>query len=216
MAISSRITPRSMSTSSDDSAELVTMSQSTLIANDRSESITRAWKQVSSREVNAFISPPTDSSAAEISTAERFAVPLNNRCSRKCDAPASSGGSSRDPTPTQMPIVAERTPGIASVTTRKPPGRTVRRTRPPSSADSSVRVVPCAWSGASGTVVTGSVARGRAFLLVVVIGHRNERQLAAVVDLADLDLNLLTDRNDVLDGFDALVVVERAQLADVQ
>lgn len=53
------------------------------------------------------------------------------------------GVSSREPTPTQMPKVAERTVGRVSVTTRRPPGRTVRRTIPaPSAPFSRVRVVP--------------------------------------------------------------------------
>jgi hypothetical protein len=53
------------------------------------------------------------------------------------------GASSRDPTPTQTPIDADRIPGMASVTTRSPPGSTVRRTSaPPSFAGRRVRVVP--------------------------------------------------------------------------
>ena len=56
------------------------------------------------RAVKAFISPPTASTASAISLrGARRSVPLNSRCSRKCEAPASSGGSSRPPTPTQQP-----------------------------------------------------------------------------------------------------------------
>ena len=45
--------------------------------------------------------------------------------------PATDGVSSREPTRTQMPTLAERTPGIASVTIRRPPGSTVRLITPP-------------------------------------------------------------------------------------
>ncbi len=128
MAISSRMTSRSASTSSGVIAEEVIMSPSTSTASGRSTSRTRAWKQVYSLAVKALNSPPTASSDTEMSSAERSGVPLNSRCSRKCEAPASAGVSSREPTPTQTPIEAERTPGIDSVTTRSPPGRTVRRT----------------------------------------------------------------------------------------
>src|SRR5215470_11697987 len=63
-----------------------------------------------------------------MSTALRVGVALNNRCSRKCAAPATLGPSSREPTPTHTPTEAERTEGMYSVTTRRPPGRVVRRT----------------------------------------------------------------------------------------
>ena len=55
--------------------------------------------------MKAFISPPTASTASAISEALWSSVPLKSRCSRKCDAPASSRGSSRDPTPTQNPTL---------------------------------------------------------------------------------------------------------------
>ena len=79
-------------------------------------------------EVKAFISPPTASIEDEISSALRRFVPLNRRCSRKCEAPATFKLSSRDPTLTQMPKAAERTAGISSVTMRRPLARTVLRT----------------------------------------------------------------------------------------
>src|SRR5699024_1186678 len=44
----------------------------------------------------------------------------------------------------------------------------------------------------------------------------DERQLATVVDLGDLDLDLLAHTQDVLDVLDALALVELAQLRDVQ
>ena len=42
--------------------------------------------------VNALVSPPTASMAAEMSSAVRRWVPLNSRCSRKCETPASWPG----------------------------------------------------------------------------------------------------------------------------
>ena len=60
-----------------------------------------------------------------MSRALRSAVPLNSRCSRKCDAPASVPDSSRDPMPAQTPIDTEREPGTCSVTTRNPDGSVV-------------------------------------------------------------------------------------------
>ena len=80
---------------------------------------------VCSRLVKAFISPPTASTAIAMSRALRSAVPLNSRCSRKCEAPASASDSSRDPTPAQNPIDTERASGTCSVTTRRPEGRVV-------------------------------------------------------------------------------------------
>ena len=118
------------------------MSPRTSTASGRSWSSTRAWKQVYSFAVKALNSPPTSSRETEMSSADREGVPLKSRCSRKCDAPDRVGDSSRDPTPTHTPMAADRTPGIASVTTRSPPGRTVRRTSPPSFSERRVRVVP--------------------------------------------------------------------------
>ena len=145
MAISSRMTSRSASTSSPVSSELVIMSPSTSIASGRSLSSTRAWKQVYSLAVNALNSPPTASRAIEMSSADRSPVPLKSRCSRKCEQPCSVAVSSREPTPTQTPMLAERTPASCSVTIRRPLGRTVRRTSevtrpPPSRTDCRVRV----------------------------------------------------------------------------
>ena len=46
--------------------------------------------------------------------------PLNKRCSMKCDTPARSGRSSRDPAPIQNPSATERTLGTFSEITRSP------------------------------------------------------------------------------------------------
>ncbi len=59
-----------------------------------------------------------------MASAERCSVPLNKRCSRKWEAPASSSGSSREPAPTQKPTDTERTSAMVSVTRRMPQGRT--------------------------------------------------------------------------------------------
>ena len=76
-------------------------------------------------EVNAFVSPPTASMADEISKEDLFFVPLNNRCSKKCEAPAVETVSSREPTLTQIPKAAERTDLSSSVTIRRPLDKTV-------------------------------------------------------------------------------------------
>ena len=76
--------------------------------------------------LNALRSPPTASNASAMSRADRFFVPLNSRCSRKCDVPAISGRSSREPTLTQMPSATERISGMRSVTTRRPDEYSVR------------------------------------------------------------------------------------------
>ena len=226
IAISSRITSRSASTSSAAISELVTMSPSTSTASGRSSSSTRAWKQVYSLAVNALNSPPTASSAIEMSSADRSRVPLNSRCSRKCEQPCSVGLSSREPTPTQTPMLAERTPAICSVITRSPPGQdgTADPGRHPPSASrtvSRVRVLPTFWGTDTGRARDGrltscgsSTARplsgaggrlgvvrplGLVGCVAAVLDHGDQRQLAAVVDLGDLDLDLLADRDDVLD-----------------
>src|SRR6516164_789228 len=45
---------------------------------------------------------------------------------------------------------------------------------------------------------------------------RDQRQLAAVVDLADLDLDLVTDLDDVVDVLDPGAAVQLPDLGDVQ
>ena len=61
-----------------------------------------------------------------MAAAERVGVPLKSRCSRKCEAPASSSDSSREPVPTQNATATERTSAMVSVTRRMPLGRTER------------------------------------------------------------------------------------------
>src|SRR5690606_34323928 len=71
--------------------------------------------------------------------------------------------------------------------------------------------------------VTGGLALGRLRFgggvgcrSVVLIEHRLERQLAAVVDLRDAHEDLLADTEHVFDVLDALATGELADLADVQ
>ncbi len=51
---------------------------------------------------------------------------------------------------------------------------------------------------------------------VVFVGSQHQRELATVIDLGDLHLDLLTDRQHVLDGLDAFTVVKVTHLGDVQ
>ena len=44
----------------------------------------------------------------------------------------------------------------------------------------------------------------------------DQRELAPVVDVVDLDLDLLPDADDVLDVVDAVATGQRPQLGDVQ
>ena len=61
-----------------------------------------------------------------MSWALRVFVPLNSRCSKKWLEPLIAGASSREPARTQTPSDTERTPGIRSVTTRRPDVYSVR------------------------------------------------------------------------------------------
>src|SRR5512135_2710954 len=104
------------------------MSVSRSTRRGKSFSIDLAKKYVYSLEVQAFIVPPTDSMALEMSTALRRCVPLNSMCSMKCATPLSAGVSAREPTGTQIPTVADRNQGTCSVTMATPLSRRVRAT----------------------------------------------------------------------------------------
>src|SRR4051794_26417015 len=170
-----------------------------------------------------------------MSIADRRAVPLKSRCSRKCVEPWWPVASSREPTPTQQPKVTERRPGIASVSTRTPPGRTERRTTAPSASPATVWSRDPAGTSGRGTAGTSGVRRrglllgalavpglagrlplGRRPGALAVRQDRDERELAARVDLGDLDLHLLADREHVLDVLDPLAADHLADLRDVQ
>ncbi len=75
---------------------------------------------VVSLPVAALTEAPSPSRRSAISIAEKRSVPLNSRCSRKCERPAWAGVSSREPVRTQSPSATDRTEGTSSVTTRTP------------------------------------------------------------------------------------------------
>ncbi|MNT98398.1 hypothetical protein D3C72_2409710 [compost metagenome] len=56
------------------------------------------------------------SKLSAISFALNVSVPLKNICSRKCDTPFNEGDSSREPVAIHIPMAAERTVDISSVT----------------------------------------------------------------------------------------------------
>ena len=70
--------------------------------------------------VPAFTSAPIASNSSSISRELKRSVPLKSRCSRKCEMPACSVPSSREPARTQNPSAIERTEATLSVTTRTP------------------------------------------------------------------------------------------------
>ena len=122
MPISSKMTPRSVSTSPSSNLERKNISHRMSAAWGRWVSSTRAWKQVHSLVVKALTWPPMASISSASRAAERVAVPLKSICSIKWAAPPSPGCSWREPVPTQMPRQAERTPGTCSVRIRTPLG----------------------------------------------------------------------------------------------
>ena len=71
---------------------------------------------------------------------------------------------------------------------------------------------PAARQASTGSVAPSAGVGG----LGALLDDRVQRQLAARVDLADLDLDLLADGQDVLDVLDALAADELADLRDVQ
>src|SRR5690625_1089764 len=113
-----------------------------------------------------------------MSIASRRGVPLKSRCSRKWVEPWWPSVSSREPTATQAPMVAERWAGMASLSTRIPPGRTERRmTLPSCSSEISVPGAPAGPSGsASGT---GGVVLAHAVTTTAVAALTTRTLLAA-------------------------------------
>ncbi len=77
--------------------------------------------------VPALTSAPIASNASSISRELKRSVPLKSMCSRKCEMPACSTPSSREPARIHSPSAIERTEGIASVTTRTPESSVVSR-----------------------------------------------------------------------------------------
>src|SRR5215208_1694210 len=110
------------------------------------------------------------------------------------------GVSSRDPTPAQMPRVTERTAGMRSVRTRRPPGSSVR-----SNASSATGSAPLA--------VAARGDRGGLGGRLVLLGQL-QRDAVLAVDLHHLDEQLVADVDDVLDGPDPLALL--AETGDVE
>src|SRR5918992_4508507 len=173
------------------------------------------------------MSPPTASNASAMSLALRVGVPLNNRCSKKCDVPASPSGSSREPTSNQNPTDAERTSRIRSVTMVTPLSSVVRcqLIDAPSLAVASARS-PLApgpsppFARASATVAPIAVAPALAAApstggggarlveglavsdLTLEPRHRRERNTPGRVDLGHLDLDLVSRVDRIFDALD--------------
>ncbi len=124
MLISSITTDRSASMSLGRKAGRWSISASTSSPVGRSWSSSRAQKQVKSLDVKALDSAPIESNVSAMARADIVSEPLKSRCSRKWEAPASFGRSSRVPVSTQHPAATERREGISSVMTRRPLGRT--------------------------------------------------------------------------------------------
>ena len=206
MAISSRITPRSTSTSSARHDREVTRSQTTSTASAQvlvedprvvagvllgGEGVHLAADRVHARD--------------EISSAPRRCVPLNSRCSRKCDAPCSDG-----------PLVAAADADPDAEGDRPDARDLLRDDTEPSRQDGAAHRVRCAAvrrrrEGSRAVAGRSAYSAPRPGAGCVVL-HRHEADLAALVDLLDLDLQLVADVDDVLDLADALAV---AELADV-
>jgi hypothetical protein len=83
---------------------------------------------VFSRDVAAFSSAPIASNVSAISCASKRRDPLNKRCSMKCETPARSSRSSREPTSIQKPRATERTLATRSEMTRSPVSSSLRTT----------------------------------------------------------------------------------------
>src|SRR5215218_7549998 len=150
-------------------------------------------------------------------------------CSRKWESPASAVRSPREPAPTKNPRAADRTEGMASVTTRSPEssvvslcsGRALVAVGIAVAARAPVAVAASAALAARATAVTAraavsaaTAADGRELLdrLAGDVGVDGEAQAdaaALLVDLDDADGDLvalvedLLDRRDPLAGRDA-------------
>ena len=67
------------------------------------------------------------SNSWSISAEAKRSVPRNSRCSRKCESPASSTVSPREPVATKKPRAADRTELMCSVAIRSPESSSVMR-----------------------------------------------------------------------------------------
>src|SRR5829696_2836643 len=233
IAISSITTWRSESMSGY--AGRSTMSCSTSNARSRWLSRKREYTEVVSLPVPAFTSAPIASNASSISRELKRSVPLKSRCSRKCEMPACSWSSSREPARTQNPRAIERTEGIASVTTRTPESRVVSRAGSVLNALLAALAVSVAWAAlpvpaaAASLAPAATVATVAAASALVAGAHGSEllgrlagdlrvfRQAQADaatlrVNLDDLHLQLVAAVDDLLDRVRALA---RSDVGDV-
>src|SRR4051812_34713229 len=96
-------------------------------------------------------------------------------CSTRCDSPASDSVSATEPVAIQNPSVADRTVGIASVTTRTPESRTVRR----GSANYLLSFAVARAAGAAPSAIAAAVAIAAAAARAAVT--RGPRAAAATV-----------------------------------
>src|SRR5215203_18688 len=99
---------------------------------------------------------------------------------------------------------------MSSVTICKPFGNTVRRTAP-SSWGRRRPALPRGTTGIGANSTSEQPLRRHRLL-----NHRNQRQLAAIINLIDLDLNLLSDAEHILNILNPLATCEWTQLGDVQ
>ena len=206
IAISSRITPRSASTSSpvisrggDHVAEDVDRERQVVVEHPRvvagvllgGEGVDLAADRVERRRDVQRAAPR---GALEEQVLEEVG-----------GSRAAAGVSSREPTPTQTPKVADRTPGIVLGDDPQPAGQDGAADRVPAVAvldGARVRVRARRLCGRLRAVATVrrrrrvGVGRRRPRLVgaLGLVDHRDQRELAAVVDLGDLDLDLLADR----------------------
>src|SRR4029453_14874193 len=101
-----------------------------------------------------------------------------------------------------MPRVTERTAGMRSVRTRRPPGSSVRSN--PAASRSAGRLLATSSALLAATGVGRGVGRGLALL------GQLQGDAVLAVDLHDLDEHLVADVDDVLDGPDPLALLAEA------
>src|SRR5215208_6984601 len=235
MAISSRMTSRSASTSRN--AGRKTMSAITSMARPAWTSRTREETEVVSLPVPAFSSAPISSKIWSISSEAYRLEPLNSRCSSTWERPACSGASARDPVAIQKPSATERTDGMRSVTIRSPPGRRVRRCSdskrlrairiavaraPAPVAPAAAAVSPAAPAVAAAAAAVAAAVGARADRGQLgdrlaghgrVVGQAQADPPALAVDLDHAHGDLVALVEHVLDGVHALA---RGDVGDVQ
>src|SRR5947207_6857773 len=206
------------------------MSLITLNASSRCSSRKCACRTVASLLVAALTSAPNPSNTCAICSALSSGVPLKSMCSRKCEMPACSCASSRDPPRTHRPTATERTVGSFSLTTLTPESSVVRvcssstlgplylvaaraaAVAIPAAAATPVAVAPPAGRPAA---VAGAHCRELLDRLALdrgVVGEPQADAPALLVELHDTHCQLIALLDDVLDRLRALA---RLQVRDV-